>query len=110
MEILIFQSIILSLILFTVGVLCVVVKREAISVLIGIELMLNAANLAFISFSRFHSIVDGTIIVLFIITLAAAEAGIGLAIFIHLYRYKGNIDLDEQNILKDEKINKEYFD
>lgn len=106
----IYQSLILSIMLFTLGAICVIIKREALSVLMGIELMLNAANLALISFGRLWSNADGAILVLFVITVAAAEAGVGLAIFIHLYRYKGNVNLDEQDLLKDETTIKEYYD
>jgi len=91
---------ILSLLLFTIGVIGVLTRRNAIVVFMCIELMLNSVNLVFVSFSSFLGNLNGQIFVFFIMTVAAAEAAIGLAIIIALYRNKSTINLDEINILK----------
>jgi NADH-quinone oxidoreductase subunit K len=90
----------LSAVLFTLGVTGVLLRRGAISILMSIELMLNAANLAFITFARQFNQTDGQIYVFFIITLAAAEAAVGLAIVIALFRLRDSTDVDELNLLK----------
>jgi NADH-quinone oxidoreductase subunit K len=90
----------LSAVLFTLGVVGVLLRRGAISILMSIELMLNAANLAFITFARQFNQTDGQIYVFFIITLAAAEAAVGLAIVIALFRLRDSTDVDELNLLK----------
>lgn len=106
-----YNSLALSLMLFAIGMICVLIKRDAISILIGIELMLNAANLTFLSFAKnLGNLADASIIVLFIVTIAAAEAGVGLAIFINLYRAKGSIDADKNTELKDDEKIERYFD
>jgi len=86
--------------LFTLGVLGVVLRRGAITILMCIELMLNAANLAFITFARQWNQAEGQIYVFFVITLAAAEAAVGLAIVIALFRLKETTDVDEIHLLK----------
>lgn len=91
---------ILALLLFTIGVIGVLIRRNAIIVFMCIELMLNSVNLIFVSFSAFLGTVNGQVFVFFIMTLAAAEAAIGLAIIIALYRNKQTINIDEINILK----------
>ena len=91
---------ILALILFTIGLIGVLVRRNAIIVFMSIELMLNSVNLVFVSFSSFLGNLNGQIFVFFIMTVAAAEATIGLAIIIALYRNKDTINLDEINLLK----------
>jgi NADH-quinone oxidoreductase subunit K len=91
---------ILALLLFTIGVIGVLTRRNAIVVFMCIELMLNSVNLVFVSFSSFLGNLNGQIFVFFIMTVAAAEAAIGLAIIIALYRNKSTINLDEINILK----------
>jgi len=90
----------LSAILFTLGVIGVVVRRNAIVVFMCIELMLNAVNLSFIAMTRSLASLDGQIIVLFVMTVAAAEAAVGLAIIITIYRCRQTINLDEINLLK----------
>jgi NADH-quinone oxidoreductase subunit K len=95
-----FWNIILSVILFTLGILGVLIQRNALSVFMGIELMLNAANLAIINFAQRYGDAGGGAIVLFVITVAAAEAAIGLAIFIRLYRQTATIELDKSTELK----------
>jgi NADH-quinone oxidoreductase subunit K len=90
----------LSAVLFTMGVIGVLLRRGAISILMSIELMLNAANLAFITYARQFNQTDGQIYVFFIITLAAAEAAVGLAIVIALFRLRDSTDVDELSLLK----------
>jgi NADH-quinone oxidoreductase subunit K len=89
-----------SAVLFALGVIGVLLRRGAITILMSIEIMLNAANLAFVTFSRQHDHVEGQIYVFFIITLAAAEAAVGLAIVIALFRLRDSTDVDELNLLK----------
>ena len=90
----------LSAVIFTLGVLGVLLRRGAISILMSIELMLNGANLAFIAFARQFGQAEGQIYVFFIITLAAAEAAVGLAIVIALFRLRDSTDVDELSLLK----------
>jgi NADH-quinone oxidoreductase subunit K len=94
------KFLILSAVLFSLGVTGVLLRRGAISILMSIELMLNAANLAFITFARQFGETDGQIYVFFIITLAAAEAAVGLAIVIALFRLRESTDVDELSLLK----------
>ena len=89
-----------SAVLFTLGVVGVLTRRGAITILMSIEIMLNAANLAFISFSRQFDQPDGQIYAFFIMTLAAAEAAVGLAIVIALFRLRDSTDVDELNLMK----------
>jgi NADH-quinone oxidoreductase subunit K len=91
---------ILALLLFSIGVIGVLVRRNAIIVFMCIELMLNSVNLIFVAFSSFLGNINGQIFVFFIMTVAAAEAAVGLAIIISLFRNKETINLDEINILK----------
>jgi NADH-quinone oxidoreductase subunit K len=86
--------------LFVIGVIGVLTRRNAIIVLMSIELMLNAANLTFISFSHYLQDLRGQIFTLFIIAVAASEAAVGLALVISLYRGKATFNLDEVNLLK----------
>ena len=91
---------VVSAIIFTLGVMGVLLRRGVITILMSIELMLNAANLAFITFARQFDHADGQIYVFFIITLAAAEAAVGLAIVIAVFRLRESTDVDEMNLLK----------
>jgi NADH-quinone oxidoreductase subunit K len=91
---------VLSAVLFALGVIGVLVRRGVITILMSIELMLNAANLAFITFARQYDQVDGQIYVFFVITLAAAEAAVGLAIVIAFFRLRESSDVDELNLMK----------
>lgn len=93
------NNLVLSLAIFSIGIIGFLVKRNAIAILMAIELMLNAANLAFVTFAYSFASVDGTILVLFVITVAAAEAAVGLAIFIRIYRRRGTIDVDKMTTL-----------
>jgi len=91
---------IVSAVLFAIGVLGVLLRRDAITILMSVEIILNAANLAFITFSRMHDQVDGQIYAFFVMTLAAAEAAVGLAIVIALFRLRETTDVDELNLMK----------
>ena len=91
---------ILSGILFTIGVIGALTRRNAIIVFISIEMMLNSVNLTFITLSRFLQSVDGVIFAFFVMAVAAAEAAVGLAIFVMIYRSRGTINVDEINLLK----------
>jgi NADH-quinone oxidoreductase subunit K len=91
---------ILSGILFTIGVIGALSRRNAIIVFMCIELMLNAVNLTFITLSRFLQSMDGVLFAFFVMAVAAAEAAVGLAIFVMLYRSRGTINVDEINLLK----------
>jgi NADH-quinone oxidoreductase subunit K len=96
----IFHCLILSALLFTIGTIGVIVKKNVIAVFLCIELMLNAANLSFVAFSRFLNQVDGQIFVFFIMVVAAAEAAVGLAITIALYRNRKSLSVDDADIMK----------
>jgi NADH-quinone oxidoreductase subunit K len=91
---------ILSGVLFTIGVIGALTRRNAIIVFISIEMMLNAVNLTLITLSRFLQSVDGVIFAFFVMAVAAAEAAVGLAIFVMIYRSRGTINVDEINLLK----------
>jgi NADH-quinone oxidoreductase subunit K len=90
----------LSLALFAVGAAGVFLRRNIITVFMCIELMLNAVNLAFVAFSRQLGTLDGQVLVFFVMTVAAAEAAVGLAIVIALQRGKDTLDVDAFNLLK----------
>lgn len=91
----------LSAALFSLGMFAVITRRNAIAVLMGIELILNASNLNFIAFARFGSMnITGHIFALFVIVLAAAEVAVALAIIINLYQNFNSINVDEAQQLK----------
>jgi NADH-quinone oxidoreductase subunit K len=90
----------LSGILFTIGVIGALTRRNAIVVFMCIELMLNAVNLTFVTLSRFLQSMDGVLFAFFVMAVAAAEAAVGLAIFVMIYRSRETINVDEINILK----------
>jgi NADH-quinone oxidoreductase subunit K len=90
----------LSAILFTLGAVGVFIKRNVISMLLCLELMLNAANLAFVAFSSFFQKIDGQLFVFLVMTVAAAEVGVGLAIVISIFRNRETLDADESSLLK----------
>lgn len=87
------ESLALAAALFSIGVVGVLTRRNALIVFMSIELMLNAVNLAFVAFSRLHG-VGGQVFVIFVMTVAAAEAAVGLAIVIALFRHRQTVDLD----------------
>ncbi len=90
----------LSAALFTMGVLGVLIRRNAIVVFMSVELMLNAANLALVAFARQRLSVEGQVIVFFVITVAAAEVAVGLAVLVSIFRSKRTADVDEVSTLK----------
>lgn len=90
----------LSVILFAIGALGVLLRRNAIIVFMSIELMLNAANLLFVAFANHLQDVDGQVLVFFVITVAAAEVAVGLALIVTIFRTKHSIDIDEINLMK----------
>lgn len=93
---------ILSSILFSLGIYGVVTRKNAVMVLMGIELILNSANINFVAFSRFGNFgLSGQVMALFVIILAAAEAAIALAIVLNLYKTFANVNVDEIDQLKD---------
>ncbi|MFB3108868.1 MAG: NADH-quinone oxidoreductase subunit NuoK [Candidatus Binatia bacterium] len=90
----------LSGIVFAIGVIGVIIRRNLIIIMMSIELMLNAVNLAFVAFARFHGYMDGQVIVLFVMTVAAAEAVVGLAIIITVFRQRQSLDPQDMQLLK----------
>lgn len=90
----------LSAVLFTIGVVGVLTRRNAIVIFMCIELMLNAVNLSLVTFSAYFGDSTGQMLVFFVIAVAAAEAAVGLAIVIALFRNKPTLNIDEINILK----------
>jgi len=91
---------VLSGILFTIGVIGALTRRNAIVVFMCIEMMLNAVNISFIALSHFLQSLDGVLFAFFVMAVAAAEAAVGLAIFVMLYRSRETINVDEINLLK----------
>ncbi len=91
---------IVSAILFSLGLMGVVMRSNLIVIYMGLELMLNAANLALVAFSRFNDSVDGQVMVFFVITVAAAEVAVGLALIVALYRKRQISGVDELTTLK----------
>jgi NADH:ubiquinone oxidoreductase subunit K len=90
-------------ILFGIGLYLALAKRNAIGVLMGIELMLNAVNLTLVAFSRFivsPRPIDGQVFVIFIITVAAAEAAVALALVVAIYRHRQTVDVNRMNLLR----------
>lgn len=87
--------VVLAVVLFVLGVVGVLLRRNAILVFMSVELMLNAANLALVAFARQWGNVDGHMFVFFVITVAAAEVAIGLALIVAIFRSKQSIDIDE---------------
>ncbi|MDE0135092.1 MAG: NADH-quinone oxidoreductase subunit NuoK [Acidimicrobiaceae bacterium] len=94
------QFLLLGAVLFAVGVYGVLARRNAVMVLMSIELMLNAVNLNFVAFGLQHDVVSGQVFALFIIAVAAAEVGVGLAIVLLLYRNRKSIAVDEFDLMK----------
>ena len=92
--------IILSAILFVMGAMGVLIRRNSLVVFMSVELMLNAANLAMVAFARLYQNPDGQIFVFFIMTVAAAEVAVGLALIVAIFRSKQSIDVDQLNSLK----------
>jgi len=92
--------IVLSTILFSIGALGVLLRRNAIIIFMSIELMLNSANLLFVAFANHLNDIDGQVLVFFVITVAAAEVAVGLALIVAIFRTKRSISIDEINLMK----------
>jgi len=93
-------ALLLSAIVFTIGIVGVLVRRNAIIIFMSVELMLNAANLAFVSFARSLHSLDGQVIVFFVMAVAAAEVAVGLAIIVALFRAKQSVDVSTVEKMK----------
>ena len=91
---------IVSAALFVMGILGVLLRRNPLIIFMSIELMLNAANLAFVAFARMYQNINGQIFVFFIMTVAAAEVAVGLALIVAIFRSRQSIDVDQMNNLK----------
>lgn len=91
---------VLAAILFTIGATTVLVRRNAIIVFMGVELMLNATNLALVTFSRIHGNLTGQVLAFFVMVVAAAEVVVGLAIIIAIFRTRRSASVDDVNLLK----------
>ncbi len=92
--------VILSALLFAVGAGGVLLRRSGISILLGVELMLNAANLALVAFGRQHGQLDAQVFVFFVMAVAAAEVAVGLALLVAIFRKNQSIDVDRLNVLR----------
>jgi NADH-quinone oxidoreductase subunit K len=90
----------LSAILFTIGALGVLIRRNAIIIFMSVELMLNAGNLAFVTFGRAYGTIGGQIFVFFVMAVAAAEVAVGLALIVAIFETKQSIDIDQMNTMK----------
>jgi len=90
----------LSILLFAIGTATVLLRRNAIIVFMGVELMLNATNLALVTFSRMHGGLDGQVMALFVMVVAAAEVVVGLAIIMAIFRARRSASVDDANLLK----------
>jgi len=90
----------LSVALFALGVAGVLIRRNILIVLMCIEMMLNAVNLAFIGFADAFKAVDGQLFVFFVMTVAAAEVAVGLALVVAIFRHRGTVNVDDLNLLK----------
>jgi NADH-quinone oxidoreductase subunit K len=92
--------VVLSALLFSIGAIGVMVRRNAIVMFMSVELMLNASNLAFVAFARMNGNLDGQVIAFFVMVVAAAEVVIGLAIIVTIFRTRRSASVDEPNLLK----------
>jgi NADH-quinone oxidoreductase subunit K len=91
---------VVSAILFCLGLMGVIVRRNLLVIYMGLELMLNAANLALVAFSRFNNDLDGQVLVFFVITVAAAEVSVGLALIVALYRKRQTAQVEDLTLMK----------
>ncbi|MET0640886.1 MAG: NADH-quinone oxidoreductase subunit NuoK [Jiangellaceae bacterium] len=91
---------VLSAILFTIGGVGVLLRRNALIAFMSVELMLNACNLAFVTFSRMHGDIDGQIVAFFVMVVAAAEVVVGLAIIVTIFRTRRSASVDDASLLK----------
>jgi NADH-quinone oxidoreductase subunit K len=91
---------VLSIVLFALGVAAFFIKRDLITMFMAVEIMLNAANLAFLTFAKSTASLDGQVIVLFVVTVAAAESAVGLAIILLVFKQKKSIQSDDLDVMK----------
>ncbi len=91
---------VISAVLFAMGVLGVLIRRNPLIIFMSVELMLNAANLAFVAFTRAFNVLNGQIFVFFVMTVSAAEVAVGLALIVVIFRTKHSIDVDLMSALK----------
>jgi len=91
---------IVAIVLFAIGAIGVLSRRNALTVLMSVEIMLNAVNLAFLAFARFQGNMHGHVITFFVIAVAAAEAAVGLALVLGIFRHKRAVNLDEMSALR----------
>lgn len=91
---------VLGAVLFTLGAVCVLVRRNPVVMFMGVELMLNAVNLTFVAFGRFLNSLDGQVFVFIVLAIAAAEVAVGLALVVAIFRARDNVDVDEIDSLK----------
>ena len=91
---------VLSIVLFVLGVAAFIIKRDLITMFMAVEVMLNSANLAFLTFAKSSASLDGQVIVFFVVTVAAAEAAVGLAIILLVFKRKNSIQCDDLNVMK----------
>jgi len=90
----------LAVVMFCIGILGFLLRKNAIVIFMCLELMFNAANLAFITFANQFQLIDGQVIVIFVMTVAAAEVAVGLALMVAIFRTKHTVDIDQMNSLK----------
>lgn len=90
----------LATILFAIGATTVLLRRNAIIIFMGVELMLNATNLAFVTFARIQGTLDGQVVALFVMVVAAAEVVVGLAIIMAIFRARRSVSVDDADLLK----------
>ncbi len=95
-----YAYILLSLVLFSIGALGVLLRRNVLVIFMSVELMLNAANLALVAFGTAQGSLDGQVLVLLVMAVAAAEVAVGLALIVTIFRHQGTVDVDEVNLLK----------
>ena len=94
------QFLLLSAILFSIGVYGVIARRNGVAILMSIELILNAVNINLVAFAAWRTDIAGQVFALFVIAVAAAEVGVGLAIVLAIYRNRRSVDLDELDLMK----------
>ena len=90
----------LSVLMFVIGIVGVLVRRNAIVIFMCLEMMFNAANLAFVAFASYYNALDGQIFVFFVMAVAASEVAVGLALMVAIFRAKHSIDVDQMSSLK----------
>lgn len=96
----VFHYLVLSVVLFAIGALGMLTRKNIIAILLSAEIMLNAVNLSFVAFSKWHDDISGQVIVLFIIAVAASEIAVGLAIAVLFFKKEGILDPNEMRLMK----------